>query len=196
MTKAQKALLITPKRKAKTRKAFQVISLNKLNRGLGCGFLLGTTLFAACTNTPESLIASAKIYEISGLEIGLSEAELRKHMGPPNEVETVFSGGDYAIFKYSGLQIDMQASGPNLDSPKVITGITSQSPGLCFNKSICPGDTLESVIVGLGETKLSSAEHVKSARLEYILPRLEVCWLWVGTKDQMTVSELGIACQP
>ena len=170
--------------------------LNKINRSLGCGFLLGAALLASCQAKPELLIDTAERYEISGLEIGQTEEYLRVRMGAPNKVETLFSSGDYPTFVYSGLTVDMQVNGPNLDSPKVITGISSDSPKNCFNNTICPGDTLESVKAKLGDTEILPAENDKSARLYYLLPILETCWLWIFTEDSETSSEVSIACQP
>lgn len=171
-----------------------MICLNKINRGLGCGFLLGVTLLASCQAKPEYHIDTTERYEISGLEIGQSEEELRARMDEPSKIETVF--WDYPTFVYSGLTVDLQINGSYADSPKLISGIRSDSPNNCFNKTVCPGDSLDSVKAKLGDAEILPAENDKAARLYYRLPNLETCWLWVFTEDFKVSSEVYIACQP
>jgi len=170
--------------------------LNKINRGLGYGFFVSLFLLGGCQETLQSPVFETDVSNISGLQIGMSETKTIALMGKPDQIENVFSGGDYAIFSYSGLTIDMSASDLTLDSPKVVSGIRSQSPEYCFKQEVCPGDTLESIMEKMGETEILSPQDEKELRLLYLLPDLETCWLWVFTEDNKVSSGISIACQP
>jgi len=141
-------------------------------------------------------VPETKTSEIAGLQVGMSEVELIERIGKPNKIENVFPGGDYHILSYPGLTIDMMASEMRLDSPKVVTGIQSYSSDYCFSQEICPHDSLASIMIKLGETKILPTQHGKPARLNYMLADLETCWLEVWTENLKTSTHVYVACQP
>jgi len=173
-----------------------ITSLSQINRSFFCGFFVPVILLIGCKAKPEPRVFETEAYEIAGLEIGMSEADVIEKMGKPNQIENIFLGGDYARFIYQGLTVDMLATGPKLDSPKVVSGLSSHTHLHCFNATICPGDTLRSVKVKMGEAEISPATTDKLARLYYPFPELETCWLWVFTEDMKVSTEVNIACQP
>jgi hypothetical protein len=173
-----------------------VQSLNKLNRGLGCGFLLAVNLLMSCTAEKSPNPLNSEAYNVSGLEIGMPEAEVLVLMGQPRKTENITLAGDYSEYVYDKLTVSLFANGPRLDSPRAVSSIYSRSKAHCFNAVICPGDTLESVKDILGEQELLPKEADKPARLFYLLPKLETCWLGIFTEDLENSSEISIACQP
>ena len=168
----------------------------KKDRGLFRGFFVTAILLAACQAAPETSILKSNIIEISGLQIGMSETELINELGEPNKIVSPKLPFQHTTYFYSGLTIDFMQSGPEVDSPIVVSELSSTSSDHCLNQIVCPGDSLKSISDILGETNLVPANHGKPARLEYILPKLEGCWVWVFTEDMKTASEIRIACQP
>jgi len=168
----------------------------KPNRGLFRGFFMPLALLASCQMAPENLLLNADEYDIAGVKVGMSEAEVIKILGKPDNIVTIFSGGDHVDFVYGELTVSMSARGANLDSPKLVSNIWSKNSSHCFNSVICPGDSLKAIMAQLGETKITEADNGKADKVFYLLPNLETCWLWVLTKDYEISSEITIACQP
>lgn len=145
--------------------------------------------------SPPNLLET-EVYNISGLEIGKPEAEVLLLMGQPSKAMNVTLAGDYVDYIYEGLTVSLFANGMNLDSPKVVSSIYASDKEHCFNAVVCPGDSLESIKAKLGNSEILPAQNQKSARLYYLLPNLETCWLWIFTEDFKISSEVSIACQP
>ena len=165
------------------------------NRSLVCGFFLaGIMALAGCSDEAPRESQSVVSNEISGIYIGMPEADMLANLGEPVQRDIIFK--DLHDIQYEGLRITLRVNGPSLDGPKFVDGIWTSSPEHCFRGVICPGDKLDVIRKTLGPADINLATKDKPKRLNYLLPELETCWLWIYTQDELTASDVRIACQP
>jgi len=183
------ALKRLSKRKALSQMIFK-------NRSLVCGFFMFASLtLIGCGEHRSIESPNAASNAISGVYIGMSEADVLKLLGEPDYRNSQTIGADSII--YSGLTVSLMASDVHLESPKVVWGVWARSPEHCLGRRICPNDSLKSVKAVLGEPmRLKSGGRHYSKHLVYMVPELEACWIEVSSKDDVSASDVRLICQP
>jgi len=151
-------------------------------------------MLTGCGKTAPANIQDADSYEISGVYLGMSEADVAAHMGVQDVRNDILQ--DRVDFSYPGLSVSLIASGPSLYSSKVVVGVRASSSAHCFRRDICPSETLAEIRKTLGPADIEAQTKDKPKRLFYPLPEIEACWVWVFTEDNETASEISLACQP
>ncbi len=172
------------------------MKLNVKNRSFVCGFFMSASLaLIGCSDHQPIAIESADLHEISGIHIGMSEADILKLLGEPDSRNS--PANDYSSYIYPGLTVSLIASGVRLDSPKVVWGVWARSQEHCLGRGICPNDSLVSVRAVLGApTRIKSGGRHYSSILIYVIPELEACWIEIFTKDDIIASDVRLTCQP
>jgi len=118
----------------------------------------------------------------------MSEQDLKDHLGSPESVDET-SVDETTVLTFSGLDVSLIASGLQVDSPKVVTGIYTTSPTVCFRDNICPGGRLRKVRNMLGPALAQKTDH----RLLYQLSS-DGCMLSIETRNLRTAHEIYIYC--
>ena len=164
------------------------------NRGLARGFFMSAFSVAvvACQTAPD---VNPPKPQISGLYIGMPEADLIDKFGEGTKTNT-FLAGDYADMSYDGLSVSLMASGPSVDSPKVVSGIWAKDSKHCYADIVCPTMDLASIQGILGPAEIEPATRDKPERVTYPIRELETCWLWIYLNEDRTASDVRLACQP
>ena len=145
-------------------------------------------LLIGCANPTPPIEQTFQQNHISGVYIGMPEQDLKDHLGPPESVDET-SVDETTVLTFSGLDVSLMAGGLQLDSPKVVTGISTTSPTSCFRDDICPGDRLRKFKKMLGQVDAPKEDH----RLLYQLSS-DGCMLSVKTQDLRTTDEIYIYC--
>ena len=145
-------------------------------------------LLSGCSGHKPPIEKTFQQNHIAGVFIGMPEQKLKDHLGPPEKVDET-SIDETAVLTFSGLGVSLMADGLQLDSPKVVTGISTTSPSSCFRDVICPGQRLEKIKDMLGPVTKSNPDQTLLYQLSS-----DGCMLSIETQDSRTANEIYIYC--
>lgn len=155
-------------------------------------FVFAFISFSSCLSAANPV----QSHDVSGIYIGMPAIDVLHTLGPPETAQYIFPLKDHIDYVYPSLTVTLGANGPRIDSPKIVTNIESTTDLHCFQKTVCPGDSLSAIQTIMGDTHVEPPNYGRPARLLYPFPELETCWLEVFTYDKQKASGIMIACQP
>jgi hypothetical protein len=131
---------------------------------------------------PNYLYAS-----ISGIDVGMSIAEVENLKGKPTSIESILDWFDY-VYKYEKFELHV------LRDKKTIVGVASSYEGVCLNKEICVGNKLDISASFMKEFEKWTAP----AYSQYQFARVkegDTCRRFIKVKD-MVIKEVATLCSP
>ena len=127
---------------------------------------------------------------IGGIEIGATEARVRRSLGEP---AGTFDTGEGLELYYPGLVVTvgwLESPGPEV--PRRVTALTGTGFNACTPAGLCPGMPVAEVTRLYGPTEPVRREN--GTFLEY-QPKGANCWLQIRASAD-PIYKVAVACQP